>query len=162
MQTYFCFLVLFFNSKQRKKISFEHTLPSLWIFFWIFFKIFRISINIFVTEKYLKESTEMMLLSLNRSSRPDVFCKKGVLSNFAKFTGKHLCQNFFFNKVAGWSAKTPFITEHLRWLLLFKYMFLSLLIKVTEIHESLTDVNYGLRSYIKFKWNQCLAQNDFK
>ena len=25
-----------------------------------------------------------------RSSRPEVFCKKGVLRNFAKFTGKHL------------------------------------------------------------------------
>ena len=22
----------------------------------------------------------------------DVFCKKGVVRNFAKFTGKHLCQ----------------------------------------------------------------------
>ena len=28
-----------------------------------------------------------------------MFCKKGVLKNFAKFTGKHLCQSFFFNKV---------------------------------------------------------------
>ena len=37
----------------------------------------------------------------NRSSRPEVFCKKGVPRNFAKFTGKHLCQRFFFNKVAG-------------------------------------------------------------
>ena len=27
--------------------------------------------------------------------------KKGVLSNFAKFTGKHLYQNLFFNKAAG-------------------------------------------------------------
>ena len=27
--------------------------------------------------------------------------KKGVLTNFAEFTGKHLCQNFFLNKVAG-------------------------------------------------------------
>ena len=36
-----------------------------------------------------------------RSSRPDVLCKKGVLRNFAKFTGKHLCQRLFFNKVAG-------------------------------------------------------------
>ena len=27
--------------------------------------------------------------------------KKGVLENFAKLTGKHLCQNLFFNKVAG-------------------------------------------------------------
>ena len=32
---------------------------------------------------------------------PEVFCKKDVLRNFAKFTGKHLCQRFFFNKVAG-------------------------------------------------------------
>ena len=36
-----------------------------------------------------------------RSSRPEVFCKKGVLRNFTKFTGKHLCQSLFFNKVAG-------------------------------------------------------------
>ena len=26
-----------------------------------------------------------------RSSRPEVVCKKGVLKNFAKFTGKHMC-----------------------------------------------------------------------
>ena len=30
-----------------------------------------------------------------------VFCKKGVLRNFAKIIGKRLCQRFFFNKVAG-------------------------------------------------------------
>ena len=40
-------------------------------------------------------------LNLNRTSRPEVFCKKGVLRNFTKFTGKHLCQSLFFNKVAG-------------------------------------------------------------
>ena len=34
----------------------------------------------------------------NRSSPPEVFCKKGVLRNFTKFTGKHLCQSPFFNK----------------------------------------------------------------
>ena len=27
--------------------------------------------------------------------------KKGVLKNFAKITGKHLCQSLFYNKVAG-------------------------------------------------------------
>ena len=32
---------------------------------------------------------------------PEVFCKKSVLRNFAKFTGKYLCQSLFFNKVAG-------------------------------------------------------------
>ena len=30
---------------------------------------------------------------------PEVFCKKSVLRNFAKFTGKHLCQSLFFNNV---------------------------------------------------------------
>ena len=33
--------------------------------------------------------------SSNRSTRPEVFCKKKVLRNFAKFTEKHLCQNLF-------------------------------------------------------------------
>ena len=28
----------------------------------------------------------------------EVFCKKGVLKNFAKFTGKQLCQSLFSNK----------------------------------------------------------------
>ena len=32
---------------------------------------------------------------------PEVFCKKGVLKNFAKFRGRLLCQRLFFNKVAG-------------------------------------------------------------
>ena len=36
-----------------------------------------------------------------RSSRPEMFCKKGVLRNFVQFTGKHLCQSLFFNKFAG-------------------------------------------------------------
>ena len=30
-----------------------------------------------------------------RSSLPEVFCKKGVLRNFTKFTEKHLCQSLF-------------------------------------------------------------------
>ena len=96
-----------------------------------------------------------LILNLNinticRSSRLEVFCKNVVPENFLKFTGKHLCQSLFFNKVAGlqpfkylrwyglltqlyqkrglWHrcfpvnfAKfltTPFLTEHLWWLLL--------------------------------------------
>ena len=35
-----------------------------------------------------------------RSSRSLVFCKKSILRNFTKFTGKYLCQSLFFNKVA--------------------------------------------------------------
>ena len=40
-----------------------------------------------------------------RSSHPEVFYKKDVLRNFAKFTGKHLCQRLFLNKVAGLRPK---------------------------------------------------------
>ena len=55
-----------------------------------------------------------ILLIKIRSSRPEVFCKKGVLGNFAKFTGKHLCQSLFFNKVAGQrTPKNTFLTERL-------------------------------------------------
>ena len=28
-----------------------------------------------------------------------MFCKKDVLRNFAKFSGKHQCQSLFFNEV---------------------------------------------------------------
>ena len=35
----------------------------------------------------------------DRSSRPEVFNKIGVLKNFAKFTGKHLCQGLFLIKL---------------------------------------------------------------
>ena len=39
--------------------------------------------------------------AISRSSCTEVFCKKGALINFPKFTGKYLCQSFFFNKVSG-------------------------------------------------------------
>ena len=62
----------------------------------------------------------------NRSSRLRCSVSKGVLRNFAKFTGKHLCQSLCFNKVAGLRhrcfpvnfakfLRTPFFTVHL-WL----------------------------------------------
>ena len=66
--------------------------------------------------------------------------EKGVLRNFTKFTGKHLCQSLFFDKSAGlrpanllkkklWLRCFPvkfvkflgtfLYLEHLRWLLLY-------------------------------------------
>ena len=82
----------------------------------------------------------MGLLQRNvKSSRSEVFCKKSVRRSFTKFTGKHRRQSLFFNKVAGprpvtllkkrlWHRcypvnfvkflRTPFIIEHLWWLLL--------------------------------------------
>ena len=38
-------------------------------------------------------------LGLCRSSRLEVFCKKGVLKYFAKSTRKHLCQSLFFHPI---------------------------------------------------------------
>ena len=81
---------------------------------------------------------------ISRSSHPEVFCKKGVLRNFAKFTGKHLRQRLFFNKVAGlrpafllkkrlWQRffpvnfvkflRTPFFMERFWWLLLNHFLY---------------------------------------
>ena len=48
------------------------------------------------TEKYNTEGTAPSRRSQQRCS-----VKIGVLRNFAKFTGKHLCQTLFYNKVAG-------------------------------------------------------------
>ena len=69
-----------------------------------------------------------------RSGRLKVFCKKGILKNFAKFAGKHLCPNIFLNKVAGLMLscafreylRTHFRIEHLWWLPLYKENFFVL------------------------------------
>ena len=55
------------------------------------------------------------------SSRPEVFCEKGVLKNFAKFTGKHLCLSLLFNKVAGLRHntiffRTPLVAASIYWI----------------------------------------------
>ena len=50
-----------------------------------------------------------------RSSHLDVFCEKGVLENFAKFTVKHLCQSRF---------RLDYLLLFLRLPLLFEYVFL--------------------------------------
>ena len=62
-----------------------------------------------------------------RSSRLEVFCKKGVVENFAKFTGKHLRQSLFFNKVAGLSPTT--LLEKRLWHCYFPVNFAKLLRK---------------------------------
>ena len=86
-------------------------------------------------------------VSICRSSRPEVFYKKGVLKNFTKFTGKHLRQSLFFNNVAGLTPatllkkgllhrrfpvnfakflRTPFFIENVWWLLLYLSIVCSL------------------------------------
>ena len=48
------------------------------------------------------ENSQRFNRSLFQKQPPGVFCKKGVVRNFAKFTGKHLCQSLFLNKVAAY------------------------------------------------------------
>ena len=55
-----------------------------------------------------KMLARLLGMSTDRSSRPQVVCRKGVLGNLAKFTGKHLCQILFFNKVGGLISKNAF------------------------------------------------------
>ena len=55
----------------------------------------KLSIKVFSCKS---DQARRKLWIQSKSSCPEVFCKKGVLKNFAKFTGKHLCQSLFFNK----------------------------------------------------------------
>ena len=57
------------------------------------------------SSRILTITLETFLNKLFRSSCPEVFSKRGVPENFAKFTEKHLCQNLFLNKVAGSGMK---------------------------------------------------------
>ena len=62
------------------------------------------------------ELSEQFIVMWKEEQPPEVFCKIVVSRNFANFTGKHLCQSLFFNKVASLAKflRTPFLTEHLR------------------------------------------------
>ena len=83
---------------------------------------------------WLHECIKLFLVShscmgcpIFRSSCPEVFCRKGVLKNFTKFTGKHLCNNCTGSvtllKKGLWHRcfpvnfvkflRTPFFIEHL-------------------------------------------------
>ena len=101
-----------------------------------------------------------------RSSRLEVFCKKGFLKNFTRFTGKHLCQRLFFKKVVClrlatllkkrlWHRcfpmnfakflKTSFLKEHLWWLLLK-------IENTCPYKASLSEANVQTNSLVNAKW----------
>ena len=88
----------------------------------------------------------------------EVFCKKGILRNLAKFTGKHL----FFNKVAGLKKRlwhrcfpvnfarflsTPFLQNTLRRLLLYGPLSMRLrrLFYVHRISILLTEIHLSIK-----------------
>ena len=102
-----------------------------------YFPVFSPRITTFISCSQLYFNYLHKLPALHWSSHRKCSIEICVLENFTKFTGKHLCQSLFFNKVAGlrlstllkkrlWHKcftvnfvkflKTPFFTEHLQWL----------------------------------------------
>ena len=82
--------------------SFRHDRVHCSLWLWFFLQV----CNIFLA---FKPSFQCF-----RSSHRRCSVRKGVLRNFAKFTGKHLWQSVFLNKVAGWGlgsmrSTTPII-----------------------------------------------------
>ena len=80
--------------------------------------VFSNPIFVIIKIAYVKWEQEALFKSplmrtKSRSSRPEMFYKKGVLRNFAKFTGK---RSFPVNFAK--FLRIPFLTEHLWWLLL--------------------------------------------
>ena len=85
-----------------------------------------------------------------------MFCKKGFIRNFTKFTGKHLCQSLFklgcsnFIKKRDWHRyfpvnfaqflRTPFFIEHFWWLLLSK---------VNHLYETVGH-NFLVRIFLRY------------
>ena len=60
-----------------------------------------------------------------RSSHQRCSVRQGVLRNFTKFTGKHLCQSLFFNKVAG--VRPAFLLKKKLWNRCFPVNFVKFL-----------------------------------
>ena len=75
------------------------------------FATFWALVKIQVTENFQYNDTHFIL----QKQSPEVFCEKGVLRNFAKFTGKHLFFPVNFAKF----LRTHFLTGHL-WVILSK------------------------------------------
>ena len=88
-----------------------------------------------------------------RSSRPEMFCKKAVLRDFPKFTRKHLCQSLFIRSATLFKkrpcslvfpvnfakfGRTPFLTEHLWWLLLVLQN--RCFYKTPDIHQKISEL----------------------
>ena len=59
------------------------------------------------TSAKLSISSDIVWCSVNKNNpKYAEAATRGVFRNFAKFTGKHLCQSLFYNKVAGLRTTT--------------------------------------------------------
>ena len=91
-----------------------------------------------------------------RSSHRECSVRKDVHRNFAKFTGKHLCQSIFLNKVAGLRPATLF--KKTIWLRCFLVKFAKFLRTPFLQHISgrlLLTVDYGCVSLSSQSKKEC-------
>ena len=110
-----------------------------------------------------------------RISCTGVFCKRSVLWNFEKSTGKHLCRSLFYNKVACLKNRlrhryflvnfakfltTLFLTEHLRWQLTFQ-IFLRRYMNLPEISDGQIILNAEHKNRTK-KFKETSGLQTFK
>ena len=78
---------------------------------------------------------------------PQVLYKKGVLRDFGKFTGKHLCQSLFLNKVPGLRPKACNFIKREILAQVFSCEFCKMF-KNTSFTEDLQTSKYG--GFLKF------------
>ena len=108
-----------------------------------------------------------------------MFCKKGVLRNFWKFTGKHLYQSLFFNKVSDlgqacefWEIskntffhRTPPVAASInsRSLRDLSHNQLMKLVKNTRFHNQIafTELNYHFKMSLNFTHTKKNILNEY-
>ena len=131
-------------------LTFEHAnyLFHFYEFYASFMTLKRIGFNFFA--KIMKGSLRFCCpscISFNPTSQsPGGVLEKGTFRSFAKFTEKHECQ----------VLRIPFLTEHLRWLLLF--------LNFSKLTLS-SLVAFDLESFISCEGNDIfddLCKNHFK
>ena len=86
-----------FVGKFPRAVIFPHFLVLIWSH-WYIAQVVMIYDT--VMHYFKKISIDLDTFGITRSRHRTCSVRKGVLRYFAKFTGKHLCQNLLFNKVA--------------------------------------------------------------
>ena len=90
---FFTFFINFFVETLIKSTNYCQTVPLDHLLLYILNSVCQASVlSLWVNLVIL--CLDYCQMGIFRGIRPEVFCKKGVLRNFAKFTGKHLCQRW--------------------------------------------------------------------
>ena len=96
-QTMLLFHLSYWNPAMWRDIAIFHKLPLCQL------QTVHLMDSIKIGERHADSNTFLCSLVHNKklSFRKWLVYRRGVLGNFAKLTGKHLCQSLFFNKITG-------------------------------------------------------------